>query len=316
MRIVIFAIALIAEIIVFGIPSARADAASDLADCRTGVNQGDNPQAVSLCTRLLDSGDLSDADRVAVLTARSTAHHNALRPDAAIADCETALAITTTDFDLQLACGNSYGGKRDYDQAIRHFDAALALKPDSAYALNNRGNIYNQQGNLDAALADFGAALKIAPHYSWAMLNRGIVLYDTGRFEESVAEFQQANEADRANPYPVLWLALAEKRVGGRSGIDIAIAAETIDFDRWPGPIVQYFRDRSLMFPKPDSGNAEGLSLEPSRGEDCESAFYYGEWALLGGDKEAARRKLQHAADICPGTWIEHAGAQAELKRM
>lgn len=316
MRILILVAILFAQIAVSNICGARADTASDLADCRRAVNRGDNRQAVALCTRLLDSGDLTDEDRVAALVARATAHRNTLRYDDAIVDCEAGLAISAADFDLHFVCGNSYAGKGNYDLAIRHVEAALALNPDSAHALNSRGNLYNQQGKFDAALADFDAALRINPNFNWALLNRGIVLYNMGRFADAVDALKRANAVDRGNPYPVLWLALAERRVGGQSGIDIAIAAGQIDLDRWPGPIVRFYRDRALMFPKAEGENAEGLSLEPSRGEDCESEFYYGAWALIGSDKEAARRKLQHAAEICPGTWIERAGALAELKRM
>ncbi|MEA2995551.1 MAG: hypothetical protein QOG74_1100, partial [Alphaproteobacteria bacterium] len=50
--------------------------------------------------------------------------------------------------------------------------------------------------------------------------------------------------------------------------------------------------------------------------ERCEAQFYGGEWQLLQGDGATAATALTAAADTCPKSFIEHKGAQAELKRL
>ena len=297
------------------VPAAHAEDEFDA--CIDAGHRSDNTAAVEHCTKALESGTLSGRNRVMALVNRSIVYRNLRNFDAAIVDCTAALKLMPDNPDALFACGQGYGGKGEYEKGIASFDRGLAATPDSAWALNARGNLYNQIGDYDRAVADFESAIRQQPTFAFARLNRGIALYNAGRYPEALEALRDAAEADSGNAYAVLWRALAERRAGQPIGVDLMTGAMMLDLDQWPGPIVRQFRKSApFMLGDDERKDTGGLDLEPTGDQDCESAFYYGEWALLDGDKDRAKSQLAHAAETCPKTFIEHAGALAELKRM
>ena len=53
----------------------------------------------------------------------------------------------------------------DYPEALKHYEAALALKPDSVNLLNSSGKILVKLGRKDEARTRFEAALKLKPDF-------------------------------------------------------------------------------------------------------------------------------------------------------
>ncbi|HVO04175.1 MAG TPA: tetratricopeptide repeat protein [Candidatus Cybelea sp.] len=298
---------------------ALADPADDLQACIDAGHTGDGRATVASCSKTLGSPALADEDRVTALSNRSLGYRNTGDFDAAIGDCNAALKLDADSVAAHYACGQAYGSKGDYRQAEASFSRVIDLKPDFVYAAaahNARGNIYDQIGAYDKALADFDAALKLNPYLGWAALNRGVVLYNQGRWKEAADALQQIVEDDRGNAYAVLWHVLAQRRLGQGVAMDLFTETMTVDTDQWPGPILRRFRNAQPMFGQKEPETGANLDPELTPQQDCETAFYEGEWSLLDGDKDAARRQLRHAADTCPKTFIEHAGAIAELERM
>ena len=70
----------------------------------------------------------------------------------------------------------------DAEQARRHFEAALALDPDFAEALNNLGAAHHRSAppRVEAACAAFAAALRVDPGYADARENLGACLMRRG----------------------------------------------------------------------------------------------------------------------------------------
>jgi Flp pilus assembly protein TadD len=76
--------------------------------------------------------------------------------------------------------------------ALAHFDKAVALKPDYAEAYNNRALILQDLNRPDDALASLDRTLALTPDNARAQNNRGAVLQDLRRFDEALAAHDKA----------------------------------------------------------------------------------------------------------------------------
>ncbi len=87
---------------------------------------------------------------------------------------------------------NALRDRRDFEQAVVHYERALALKPDHAGAYNNLGTVFRRLGRLDEALASFERALALKPKYAEAHNNMGNMLRVQGKLDQAAAHYQQA----------------------------------------------------------------------------------------------------------------------------
>ncbi|MEI7936188.1 MAG: tetratricopeptide repeat protein, partial [Verrucomicrobiota bacterium] len=62
------------------------------------------------------------------------------------------------------------------DEAIRHYQLAIRLKPDHAAAHNNLGVALGKKGQTDEAIRQFQEALRLKPDYVEARKNLDVVL--------------------------------------------------------------------------------------------------------------------------------------------
>lgn len=77
-------------------------------------------------------------------------------------------------------------------EAIRHFEEALALKPDYAEALNNLGLALTQTKRPREALPYLERSIALKPGVYQTHNNLGIALASSGRAEEALAAFTEA----------------------------------------------------------------------------------------------------------------------------
>ncbi|HEX3664000.1 MAG TPA: tetratricopeptide repeat protein [Rhizomicrobium sp.] len=152
----------------------------------------------------LDEAIRLKPDYIAALLNRANAYETKRQYDEAIADCTAALRISpenTTALndraniyarmgkaDLAAAdyaaagkagaaeyrsVGDSYMAQKNYANAVRQYDLALAQAPGDAAVLLNRGACRQQLYQFSQAIADYTAAIKAAPNDARAYNNRG-----------------------------------------------------------------------------------------------------------------------------------------------
>ena len=109
------------------------------------------------------------------------------RLDEAVAHYQRALALDPSYLDALYNYGNVLLKLRRYDDAVVHYDRALVLAPQFAEAFNNRGHALFELGRPGEALADFEQALAIKPDFAAALANRGTALIELKQYEEGVA---------------------------------------------------------------------------------------------------------------------------------
>ena len=100
------------------------------------------------------------------------------------------------------------------DEALAHYQRALALKPDYADAHYNYGVILLRLGQKDAGVAHLEAALWSEPDHARAHNNLGIVLIEAGRLDEAIGHFERALQRQPKLTSARINLAVALSRQG------------------------------------------------------------------------------------------------------
>jgi tetratricopeptide (TPR) repeat protein len=96
--------------------------------------------------------------------------------------------------------GQQLAAQHNLDQAIAHYRAALALRPDYATAHNSLGLALATQGNADEAMVHFREALRLDPELAPAHNNMAIALEGVGRTDEALVHYREAVRIAPADP--------------------------------------------------------------------------------------------------------------------
>src|SRR5262249_38329451 len=78
------------------------------------------------------------------------------------------------------------------DEAVAHYQHAIALRPDYAEARNNLGVALRKQSKLDEAVAELRRAVALEPSAAEAHCNLGDALREQGKPDEAMASYEQA----------------------------------------------------------------------------------------------------------------------------
>lgn len=92
--------------------------------------------------------------------------------------------------------GRLHLDRREFDNAARCFQAALAMHPQSVDALQLLGIVYAQTGKLQMAISQFKQILKFEPKNTRAYNNLGQVLDDLKDYPAAIASFDCAIAID------------------------------------------------------------------------------------------------------------------------
>ena len=85
-------------------------------------------------------------------------------------------------------------GQGDIDQAIDHYQSAVALRPAYLEAHYNLGRLLVEQGRADEAVAHYEKAVEINPGDPEAQNNLGVTLFGIGRVDDAIVHYQKALE--------------------------------------------------------------------------------------------------------------------------
>jgi len=108
-----------------------------------------------------------------------------------------ALAVTGRNYLAHNNLGNVLDLSGRHEDAKRHYEATLRIRPDFAGTHYNLANVLTREGDFDAALQHYRAALALQPNYADAHHNLGVLLARRGRVDEALEHYQAAL---RSNP--------------------------------------------------------------------------------------------------------------------
>ena len=107
---------------------------------------------------------------------------------------------------------NTLVRKKQLDQAIPHYEKAIALRPDYADAHYNLGIALLQEGRLDEAISHWQRTVSIQPNDTEAHVRLGDALIRVGQIENAIVEYQTALQlAQKTRGAPSLVEKLREK---------------------------------------------------------------------------------------------------------
>jgi tetratricopeptide (TPR) repeat protein len=118
--------------------------------------KGDYRHAVQDATRSIKLEPSAEA-----YYTRALAYHNMGRDEAAIRDCNAALAIAPDNENALFVRASAHQGKMDYSEAIQDFTNVLRLDPDRADVFFARGAAYYGAADFERAAGDFSRAIKL-----------------------------------------------------------------------------------------------------------------------------------------------------------
>ena len=226
-------------------------------------NKGDLEQSIAAYQRAMEH----QPENVPALLGAAEGHLSLNRYDRAQPLFERALALDEDCAPALVGMGKIASSRRDAKEAIRNFEAALALQPEANSIHYLLAMSYRRQGDLDRAQAHFqqvamlerlrrGHATAGYPDPLMEALDdlttgwrhhwvRGMRAFGKGRFEEAVKEYRTSVALDPKNPVPLTDLGSALARMGDLRGAarEYAQALRVS-----PGnPMLHYYLGTTLM---------------------------------------------------------------------
>jgi predicted negative regulator of RcsB-dependent stress response len=116
------------------------------------------------------------------------------RADEALEHFQKALAIQPESAAFHSGLGAAYYHLQRLDEAVAQYQKALKIDPDFEEANNNLAQCLLQEGQINEAIAQFQRALEIKPDFAKAHNNLGGCFLKAGRANEAIAQFQRALE--------------------------------------------------------------------------------------------------------------------------
>ncbi len=105
---------------------------------------------------------------------------------------QQALAIKPDSDDVQINCGKALSKLGRYPEAVTHYREALKVSADDAMLHHSLAIALEKCGQLDAALAEYSETIRLDPGHPFARFNRGLALKSAGKWAEAEVAFEQA----------------------------------------------------------------------------------------------------------------------------
>jgi len=237
----------------------------------------------------------------------------------------------------------------DHPSAIHDLTHAIELKPDYVPALYLRGQLYEADGEPEAAEADFTKVIELSPKHANALSDRAWIRFHALKWDDAIADGKKALELapNAAVALRVVGYAQFGKGDYAESAATLASAADAEPtsqagyalfvrhyallragaVDKRLATSWGHWQDAPWLqaLAKFITGQIDEEALEAAAkdttddgelaGRACEMHFYIGLARKQAGDKSTARLRFESALKTEQKTYVEHALAQAELRR-
>ncbi len=99
--------------------------------------------------------------------------------------------------------GDRLRENEQYTEAIKSYDQALEIDPNSKYSWYGRGVALKRLERYEEAINSYNKAIEIDPNYAWAWNNRGYASEKLERYEEALKSYNKALEIDSDHNFAI-----------------------------------------------------------------------------------------------------------------
>ena len=204
--------------------------------------------------------------------------------------------------------------------ALAHYDfmQALTLQKKLPEVYNYLGLYALMDEDYEGALEAFNTVLELDPTYEYTLLNRGLNFYYMGRYNLAQQDFLAFYQANKTDPYRVLWLYLNElKFKPNEAKQNLARRAETLSADYWGTYIVQYYLDKLSVTDLLDKAKSFAEPQSPQYAEVLTESYYYlAKQKLNSGHIDEAETLFKLATANQVYNFVEYRFALFELSKL
>ena len=113
------------------------------------------------------------------------------------------LQATQDNYYAHRYLGSVYAERKNFPEAMSHYQKAIHIKADYAEAYFCRGNAFIDSGDYQSAIDDFSKTISLDSSYFDAFNNRAYAYLTLGQYGQAVADYSEAIrlKADYANAY-------------------------------------------------------------------------------------------------------------------
>jgi tetratricopeptide (TPR) repeat protein len=114
----------------------------------------------------------------------------------AVREFEKALSMSPNSYELHLNLALAYLGLGELDKAAVELNKAKELNPNSAAVYSAMGEVYLEKGRPEDSIAYLNTALKLNSKYADAHNNLGNAYWRLGWHEQAISEYKEAIEVN------------------------------------------------------------------------------------------------------------------------
>jgi len=95
--------------------------------------------------------------------------------------------------------GNAAMGQKNYEEAVKHYTAAISLDPTNHVLYSNRSAAYANWNKYEEALKDGEKTIEIKPDWAKGYSRKGLALYKLGKVQEAVSCYNEGLKIEPDN---------------------------------------------------------------------------------------------------------------------
>ena len=161
-----------------------------------GCSSGEAQSRIAACTRILERAGLDIESRVAAHVNRGNVQDAIGQFDLALKDYQSALAVQPDSWFALRSRAAAYYRHNQLADSLRDLSHAVQALPDDPSPLRLRAQLYIEMGQTARAVEDFSKVLDRSPGDLSTRQARGLALAATGDHARAILDFNRVLERD------------------------------------------------------------------------------------------------------------------------